>query len=42
MAHRFTRQLPYAKVILVNDANHLVFIDQQEIVADELRAFLGG
>jgi pimeloyl-ACP methyl ester carboxylesterase len=38
---RFRRQLPGAKVILVNDANHLIFIDQQDLVSDELRAFLG-
>jgi pimeloyl-ACP methyl ester carboxylesterase len=41
MVERFRRQLPGAKVILVNDANHLIFIDQQDLVSDELRAFLG-
>lgn len=41
MAARFRQRLPDAKVVLVDDANHLIFIDQQEIVADELRAFLG-
>ena len=41
VADRLRRQLPSAHVILVNDANHLIFIDQQDLVADELRAFLG-
>jgi pimeloyl-ACP methyl ester carboxylesterase len=39
-AERFRRQLPGAKVILVDDANHLIFIDQQDIVAGELQQFL--
>jgi pimeloyl-ACP methyl ester carboxylesterase len=41
MAERFRQRLPGAKVILVNDAGHFIFIDQQDLVADELRAFLG-
>lgn len=41
MARRFRRQLPDARVKLIDDANHLVFIDQQDIVVDELRNFLG-
>jgi pimeloyl-ACP methyl ester carboxylesterase len=40
MAERFRQRLPGAQVRLVDDANHLVFIDQQDLVADELRAFL--
>jgi pimeloyl-ACP methyl ester carboxylesterase len=40
MAERFRRQLPDGQVILVNDANHLIFIDQQDIVAEELQKFL--
>ncbi|OBA79389.1 hypothetical protein A9W99_21095 [Mycobacterium sp. 1164966.3] len=40
MAERFRQGLPTAQVILVNDAGHFIFIDQQELVADEVRAFL--
>ena len=40
MAERFTQRLPAAEVVLVDDANHLVFIDQTELVADRLREFL--
>jgi hypothetical protein len=29
-------------VILVDDANHILFVDLQEVVAAELRAFLAG
>jgi pimeloyl-ACP methyl ester carboxylesterase len=40
MAERFRQGLPGAQVILVNDAGHFIFIDQQEVVADELQRFL--
>jgi pimeloyl-ACP methyl ester carboxylesterase len=40
MAERFRRRLPGAQVRLVDGAGHFVFIDQQEIVADELQQFL--
>jgi pimeloyl-ACP methyl ester carboxylesterase len=39
MAERFRQRLPDAQVRLVDDANHLVFIDQQDLVAEELRTF---
>ena len=41
MAERFRQRLPGVQVRLLDDANHLVFIDQQELVAEELRTFLG-
>jgi pimeloyl-ACP methyl ester carboxylesterase len=41
MAERFRQQLPNAQVELVDDANHLVFIDQQELVSQQLRKFFG-
>lgn len=41
MAERFRQRLPNAQVRLVDDANHLVFIDQEGVVADELQNFLG-
>ncbi|OHU97414.1 hypothetical protein BKN37_21950 [Mycobacterium talmoniae] len=41
MADRFRRQLPDAEVHLVDNANHLIFIDQQDVVADLLQTFLG-
>ena len=40
MAERFRRQVPHARVVLVDDANHLVFIDQPDVVAEQLRKFL--
>jgi pimeloyl-ACP methyl ester carboxylesterase len=40
MAARFTDQLPHAQVELLDQANHLVFIDQQEQVERLLRHFL--
>jgi pimeloyl-ACP methyl ester carboxylesterase len=40
MAERFRRRLPKAQVKLVDDANHLVFIDQTELVLTHLRTFL--
>jgi pimeloyl-ACP methyl ester carboxylesterase len=40
MAKRFRQQLPNARVTLVDDANHLVPIDQPDVVAEELRQFL--
>ncbi|MGH3674710.1 MAG: alpha/beta fold hydrolase [Mycobacterium sp.] len=42
MAERFRQQLPQARVRLVDDANHLVPIDQPDVVAEELRDFFGG
>jgi pimeloyl-ACP methyl ester carboxylesterase len=42
MAERFRAQLPDAQVELVDDANHLVFIDQPDIVAARLGGFLSG
>lgn len=41
MAQRFRRELPDAQTVLVDDANHLIFIDQQDLVAGQLRCFLG-
>jgi pimeloyl-ACP methyl ester carboxylesterase len=41
MAERFRQRLPQARVRLVDDANHLVPIDQPEVVANELQKFLG-
>jgi pimeloyl-ACP methyl ester carboxylesterase len=41
MAERFRQQLPGGHVRLIDDASHLIFIDQQEVVADELQKFLG-
>ena len=40
MAERFRRQVPHARVVLVDDANHLLFIDQPDVVAEQLRKFL--
>ncbi len=40
MAERFRAELPDARVELVKDANHLIFVDQMERVADLLTAFL--
>ena len=40
MAERFRRQVPHARVVLVDDANHLVFIDQPDVVAEQVRKFL--
>jgi pimeloyl-ACP methyl ester carboxylesterase len=40
MADRFRRKLPGAHVLVINDANHLVFVDQQEAVARQLGEFL--
>jgi len=40
VAARFRRQLPGAQVHLVENANHLVFIDQQDAVDKYLREFL--
>jgi pimeloyl-ACP methyl ester carboxylesterase len=42
MARRFTEQVPRAHVELLDDANHLIFIDRTDAVADHLRAFLAG
>ena len=39
MATRFRQQLRHAQVELVDDANHLVIIDQTEVVADHLKKF---
>jgi pimeloyl-ACP methyl ester carboxylesterase len=40
MAKRFRQQLPQAQVELLDDASHLLFIDQPEAVAEHLRTFL--
>ena len=40
MARRFREQLPHAQVELVDDANHLVAIDQPDVVNEHLRKFL--
>jgi pimeloyl-ACP methyl ester carboxylesterase len=40
MAQRFTQKLPNAHIVLVEDANHLLFIDQTEHVVENLRVFL--
>jgi pimeloyl-ACP methyl ester carboxylesterase len=40
MAERFRQQLPEAQVELVDGANHLVFIDRQDVVAEQLQKFL--
>jgi pimeloyl-ACP methyl ester carboxylesterase len=40
MAERFRRQLPRAQVELIDDANHVVVIDQPEIISEHLRKFL--
>jgi pimeloyl-ACP methyl ester carboxylesterase len=39
MADRFRKRLPRARVVLVDDANHLLPIDRPELVADELERF---
>jgi pimeloyl-ACP methyl ester carboxylesterase len=41
IAAAYRAQMPRADVEVVDDANHLIFIDQQALVADRLRAFLG-
>jgi pimeloyl-ACP methyl ester carboxylesterase len=41
MAKRFREQLPHAEVELIDDANHLVAIDQPDVVDAHLRQFLG-
>jgi len=40
MADRLRRKLPGATVIVINDANHLIFTDQQAAVAQQLGKFL--
>jgi pimeloyl-ACP methyl ester carboxylesterase len=40
MAQRFREQLPHAQVELVEDANHLMIIDQPNVVNELLAAFL--
>ena len=40
MARRFREQLPNAQVELVDDANHLIAIDQPGVVNEHLRKFL--
>ena len=40
MAERFRRQLSRAQVELIDDANHVVVIDQPEIISEHLRKFL--
>jgi pimeloyl-ACP methyl ester carboxylesterase len=40
MAERFRRQVPHARVVLVDDANHLLFVDQPDVVAEQLQKFL--
>ncbi len=39
MAERFRQQLPHAQVELVDDANHLILIDQPEVVTEQLTKF---
>jgi pimeloyl-ACP methyl ester carboxylesterase len=39
MADRFRQRLPGAQVRLVDEANDLIFIDRQDVVADELQRF---
>jgi pimeloyl-ACP methyl ester carboxylesterase len=41
MAKRFRRQLPHAHVELVDDANHFIFVDQPDVVIEQLQKFLG-
>jgi pimeloyl-ACP methyl ester carboxylesterase len=41
MAERFRDRVPRARVELVDRANHLLVVDQSEIVADRLVEFLG-
>ncbi|HWS93144.1 MAG TPA: hypothetical protein VN306_11830 [Mycobacterium sp.] len=41
MAQRFRQQLPRGQVRLIDDAGHLIFIDQQEGLAEELQKFPG-
>jgi pimeloyl-ACP methyl ester carboxylesterase len=40
MARRYRQRLPHAQVELVDDSNHLIFIDQTDVVADRLQTFL--
>jgi pimeloyl-ACP methyl ester carboxylesterase len=40
MVERFRQRLPDADVVLVDGANHLMIIDQTELVNDHLRRFL--
>jgi pimeloyl-ACP methyl ester carboxylesterase len=39
-ARRLHQRLPNAQVDLVEDANHLIFIDQPEVVAESVEKFL--
>ena len=41
IGERLRQRLPRARVRLLDDASHLVFIDQRDAVADELRKFRG-
>ena len=40
MAARLRQQLPHAQVELIDDANHLVFIDRTDVVTEHLQKFL--
>jgi pimeloyl-ACP methyl ester carboxylesterase len=40
MAQRYRQQLPHAQVELVDDSNHLVFIDRTDVATDQLQKFL--
>ena len=40
MAERFRRQVPHARIVFVDDANHLLFVDQPDVVAEQLQKFL--
>lgn len=40
MATRFQQQMPDAQVVLVDGANHLLFVDQPDLVAEQLQKFL--
>lgn len=35
-ATRFRQQMPHALALLVDDANHLLFVDQLDQVAEQL------
>ena len=39
-ADRYRQQLPHARVELVDDSNHIVFIDRTDVVTDRLKKFL--
>jgi pimeloyl-ACP methyl ester carboxylesterase len=41
MAARFRQRLPHAQVELLDDASHLVVIDQPDVIAEHLQKFLG-